>query len=106
MKKIALLLGTLAVISGAAYAKEKTPTLVVTYVGQSIEVDNTSGGENIGQEVHFGNAVGLEYKDWSFDVFAKKTWSMDTDEGIHSAGNRIDLDIWKNYENYSLGFRC
>ena len=47
-------------------------TLAVTYVGQSIEVDNTSGGENIGEEVHFGNAIGLEYKDWSFDIFARK----------------------------------
>lgn len=105
MKKLTLLLGALAIISGAAYAKEETPTLAVTYVGQSIEVDNTSGGENIGEEVHFGNAIGLEYKDWSFDIFARKTWSMDTEEGIHSAANRIDLDIWKNYENFSLGFR-
>ena len=96
MKKLTLLLGALAIISGAAYAKEETPTLAVTYVGQSIEVDNTSRGENIGEEVHFGNAIGLEYKDWSFDIFARKTWSMDTEEGIHSAANRIDLDICAN----------
>ena len=36
---------------------------------------------------------------------ARKTWSMDTDDGTHSAGHRIDLDAWKNYENFSVGAR-
>ena len=123
MKKLALLLGALSLVSSVAYAKEvvpaveevvvveeaapvaAAPALTVTYVGQGIEIDNTSGSENIGEGVHFGNSVGLAYGDWTFDLFARKTWSMDTDDGIHSEGHRLQLDAWKNYENFALGFR-
>ena len=123
MKKLALLLGALSLVSSVAYAKEvvpaveevvvveeaapvaAAPALTVTYVGQSLEVDNTSGAEDIGEGVHFGNSVGLAYGDWTFDLFARKTWSMDTDDGIHSDGHRLQLDAWRNFDNYSLGFR-
>ena len=124
MKKLALLLGALSLVSSVAYAKEvvpaveevvvveeaapvaAAPALTVTYVGQSLEVDNDSGSYgDIGEGVHFGNAVGLAYDDWTFDFFARKTWSMDTDDGIHSDGHRLQLDVWRNYENFSLGFR-
>lgn len=80
MKKTLLLLGALSLISSAAYAKEVLPAveeqpivveevvkaqpmLRVTDVGQYLEIDNTSGGEDIGQEVHFANYVGLAYGD-------------------------------------------
>ena len=130
MKKLALLLGALSLVSSVAYAKEvvpaveegvvveeaapvaAAPALTVTYVGQSLEVDNDSGssldnksGTDIGDAVHFGNAVGLAYGDWTFDLFARKTWSMDTDDGIHSTGHRLQLDAWRHFDNYSLGFR-
>jgi len=124
MKKLALLLGALSLVSSVAYAKEvvpaveevvvveeaapvaAAPALTVTYVGQSLEVDNDSGSTaDIGESVHFGNSVGLAYGDWTFDFFARKTWSMDTDDGIHSDGHRLQLDAWRNYENFSLGFR-
>ena len=36
---------------------------------------------------------------------ARKAWSMDTDDGIHSNGHRLELDVWKNYENFSVGAR-
>lgn len=122
MKKIALLLGALSLVSGAAYAKEvvpvveevtaieevapvTAPTLTVTYVGQGLEIDNTSGAENIGESVMFSNSVGLAYGDkWTFDLMARKGWSMDTDDGIHSDNYRIDLGVWRNFDNYSLGF--
>lgn len=123
MKKIMLLLGALSLVSSAAYAKEvlpaveeqpvvveevkAQPTLRVTNVGQYLEIDNTSGGEDIGQEVHFANYVGLAYgDDWTFGFMARKAWSMDTDDGIESGDHRLDLDVWKKFnDNFSLGFR-
>lgn len=123
MKKLALLLGALSLVSSVAYAKEvvpaveevvvveevkaveAAPALAVTYVGQGLEIDNTSGTANgdIG-EVMFSNSVGLAYgEDWTFDFMARKGWEMDTDDGIHSSGNyRIDMEAWRNFGNYSL----
>lgn len=121
MKKLALLLGALSLVSSVAYAKEvvpaveevvvveevkaveAAPALTVTYVGQGLEIDNTSGAEDIGEGVHFSNSVGLAYGDWTFDFMARKTWSMDTDAGIHSDGHRIDIEAWRDFGNYSLG---
>lgn len=105
MRKTALLLTTLGIISGAAYAEQ--PELKVKSVGQYIEIDNTSGAEDIGEKVHFGNKVSLSYgKDWSFGLMARKAWKTDTDDGIHSTGHRIDLDAWKKMgDNFSIGAR-
>ena len=124
MKKLALLLGALTLVSGAAYAKEvvpvveevavveeapvTAPTLTVRYVGQGLEIDNTSGDKaDIGEDVMLSQHIGLAYgDDWTFDLMARKSWLMDTDDGIHSNGNyRIDLDAWRHFDNYSLGFR-
>ena len=124
MKKLALLLGALSLVSSVAYAKEvvpaveevvvveeaapvvAAPALTVTNVGQYVEVDNTSSGENIGEAVHFAQVVGLAYDDWTFGIMARKAWSMDTDDGIHGAGHRIDLDVWKQVnDNLALGAR-
>ena len=123
-EKNIVILGALSLISSAAYAKEVLPAveeqpivveevvkaqpmLRVTDVGQYLEIDNTSGGEDIGQEVHFANYVGLAYgDDWTFGFMARKAWSMDTDDGIHSGDHRLDLDVWKHFnDNFSLGFR-
>ena len=122
MKKLALLLGALSLVSSVAYAKEvvpaveevvvveeaapvaAAPALRVTSFGQSIEVDNTSGGTDT-DEVYLGTSVGLAYEDWTFGVFARKGWVMDSDDGIHSNSHRIDLDVWKNYDNFSVGAR-
>ena len=123
MKKLVLFFGALSLISSVAYAKEvlpaveevvvveevtpvAEPSLRATNFGQYLEVDNTSSGENIGEAVHFANYVGLAYgDDWTFDLMARKSWSMDTHEGIHSNNHRIDLDAWRNFDNFSLGFR-
>lgn len=122
MKKLMLLLGALSLVSSAAYAKEVIPAveeqpvvveevvkaqpmLRVTDVGQYLEIDNTSGKEDIGQEVHFANYVGLAYgDDWTFGFMARKAWSMDTDD-ITSKNHRLDLDAWRHFDNFSLGFR-
>ncbi|WP_427042971.1 hypothetical protein HUW86_11450 [Fusobacterium sp. SB021] len=105
MRKTALLLTALGIISGVAYAEQ--PELKVKSVGQYIEIDNTSGAEDIGEKVHFGNKVSLSYgKDWSFGLMARKAWKTDTDDGIHSTGHRIDLDAWKKMgDNFSIGAR-
>ena len=121
MKKLALLLGALSLVSSVAYAKEvvpaveevvvveeaapvaAAPALTVTNIGQFIEVDNESGKSDIGEGVWFGNSVGLAYDDWTFGFMGAKIWDMDTDNGIHSSDHRIELDFWKNYENFSVG---
>ena len=127
MKKLALLLGALSLVSSVAYAKEvvpaveevvvveeaapvaAAPALTVTYVGQSLEVDNTSGSNSEGNvgTTHFSNSVGLAYDDWTFGLMARKTWSVDTDDNIHSTGGfRIDMDAWKKLnDNLSVGAR-
>ena len=126
MKKLALLLGALSLVSSVAYAKEvvpaveevvvveeaapvaAAPALRVTNVGQYIEIDNTSGSTNgnIGN-VMLAHQVGLAYgDDWTFGLMARKGWDMDTDDGIHSNGYRIDLDAWKKVnDNFSVGAR-
>lgn len=130
MKKLALLLAALSVAS-VSYAKEvvpepvveevvveetvaapvvaAAPVLRVTSIGQTIEVDNTSssngtGKEDIGEGVHLANKVGLAFGDnWTFDLLARKTWTADTDDGMKSAGHRVDLSATRHFENFTVG---
>ncbi|WP_278683633.1 hypothetical protein [Paraclostridium bifermentans] len=126
MKKLALLLAALSVAS-VSYAKEVVPepvveevvveeavvapvavapTLRVTSVGQYLEIDNTSGAEDIGEGVHLGNKVGLALGDnWTFDLMARKTWSADTDDGMKSNGHRIELGATRHFENFTVGMK-
>ena len=125
MKKLALLLGALSLVSSVAYAKEvvpaveevvvveevkpvAAPALRVTSFGQGLEFDNTSGNKaDIAEGMHFSNSVGLAYgDDWTFGLMARKTWKVDTDDHINSTGSfRIDMDAWRDFGNYSLGAR-
>ena len=124
MKKLALLFGALSLVSSVAYAKEVVPAVEevvvveevapvaaepafrVTSVGQYVEVDNTSGKSDIGEEVYFGNTVNFAYGDnWTFNLTAHKTWNMDTDNGVEGKDHRLQLDAWRNFENFSLGLR-
>ena len=124
MKKLALLLGALSLVSSVAYAKEvvpaveevvvveeaapvAAPALRVTSFGQYIEVDNHAGSKNgdVGN-VMLGHKVGLAYgDDWTFGLMARKGWDTDTDEGFHGAGHRLELDAWRAFDNYDLGLR-
>ncbi|MFR9018416.1 MAG: hypothetical protein ACLVH8_01800 [Fusobacterium sp.] len=133
MKKLALLLGALSLVSSVAYAKEVVPAveevvvveeaapvaaapmLRVTNVGQYIEIDNYSrhtskygvdtDKNDIGN-VMLGHQVGLAYgDDWTFNLMARKGWNTDTDDGIHSAGHRIDIDVWRSFDSFSVGAR-
>lgn len=131
MKKSVLLFGALALVSANLYAKETLPTPVdevvveaevievepalrITNMGQYLEIDNTSGGANIGEGVHFGNQIGLAYDDtWTFDLLARKTWSASTDnyvengvkqkKGVHSNGERVELQAMRNFDNFAVG---
>ena len=104
MKKLALLLAALGVMSATTFAEE--PTLKVTSIGQEVEIENTSGGEDIGQSVWFKNMINLSYGDWTFNAVGAKIWSMDTDNGIHSKDHRLEFTGMKKMnDNYSLGFR-
>lgn len=102
MKKLALLLAALGVMSATTFAAESA--LRITNVGQEVEIENTSGGEDIGESVYFGTSVGLAYKDWTFGVTGAKRWAVDTKD-TDSITGRVVLDAWKNYDNYKLGFR-
>lgn len=124
MKKLTLLLGALALVSSAAYAKEvvpaveetvvveessvvaSAPSLTVTSIGQYLEFDNTSGSSDIGETVFFGNKVDLAYGDnWTIHLLGAKMWNIDTDDGIHSDNHRLELGAWRHFENASLGFK-
>lgn len=102
MKKLALLLAALGIMSASAYAQNSE--LRITHVGQEIEIENDSGGANIGESVYFDTNVGLAYKDWTFGVIGAKRWAVDT-EDTDSLTGRIVLDAWKHYDNYKVGFR-
>ena len=77
MKKLALLLAALGVVSAAAYA---APELTVTNFGQSIETENVSNGDYDIDDLWLWNTVGLKYGDWSFGLTAGKQWAVDFDD--------------------------
>lgn len=129
MKKTALLLGAILAVSSSAYAKEILPvvedvqeTIVVAEVtptptsmfnsvtvGQSLEIDNTSGGKNIGEDVIFMNTVDLATDNWDFTIGAGKVFSSDTRDregGLYDRGSsRMDLQAIRNFDNWFLGLK-
>ena len=79
MKRLALLLAAMGIVSVGVMAEE--PALKVTNFGQSIEVENVSGNSNIG-ETWFWNNLGMKYDDWTFSLQFGKQWDLDTDKGV------------------------
>lgn len=105
MKKLLFLLAAMGIVSASAMAE--APALKVTYIGQELEIENTSGGSNIGDPVWFINSVGLNYGSWDFNVQAVKAWSVDTEAGIKSELGRAQITAFKNVnDNLSLGVRA
>ena len=108
MKKLALLLAALGVVSAAAYA---APELTVTSIGQEVEVEHTNGSDDTTAFLY--NNVGLAYGDWSFGLCGAKQWNYDDEdsvadpgEGISSANSRLQIDVWKKInDNLKLGVR-
>ncbi|MDY3237136.1 MAG: hypothetical protein SOW37_03240 [Fusobacterium perfoetens] len=104
MKKLALLLAAVGMVSAVAYA---APELTVTSIGQEIESENTSNGADL-DEVTLYNRVGLAYGDWTFGLEAGKRWAINFDDtkDVHSINHRLQIDVWKKInEDLKLGFR-
>ena len=103
MKRLALLLAAMGIVSAAAFAE--APVLKVTSVGQEIEIENSDGNQDV-DSIYWGTTVGLSYGDWSFGVTGAKFWSYDGDDGFKSENARLQLDVWKKMnENLKLGYR-
>ena len=113
MKKLALLLTALGLVSAAAYA---APELKVTSIGQTLAIENTSGNENIGEAIQFINKVNLSYEDWTFNFLARKTWSASTEDwtdakgvhhsdGVKSVNHRMEIVASKSFGDYSAGLK-
>lgn len=104
MKRLALLLAAMGIVSAAAFAE--APKLEVTSVGQEIEIENENGKQTF-DDVWLWNNVGLKYGDWTFGLQAGKQWSVDLDgESTHSDDGRLQIDVWKQTtDNLKLGYR-
>ena len=102
MKKLALLLAALGVVSAAAYA---APELRVTSIGQEVEVEHVNGSNSTTAWLY--NNVGLDYGDWSFGFQGAKKWGYNhNNDDIKGVDNRIQLDAWKRInEDLKLGVR-
>ncbi|WP_027128755.1 hypothetical protein [Fusobacterium perfoetens] len=108
-----LLLAAVGMVSAVAYA---APELTVTSVGQDFVVENTSGNENIGENVYIANKVNLAYDDWSFNLLARKGWSVSTEDwknskgetvsdGFNSSNHRLEIVASKKIGDYSAGLK-
>ena len=99
MKKLALLLAALGVVSAAAYA---APELTVTNVGQEVEIEHTNGTD--GTTAWLFNSVGLKYDDWSFGFTGAKQWKYsDKNDDVTSNNHRLQFDVSKPItENFKL----
>ena len=102
MKRLALLLAAMGIVSVGVMAEE--PALKVTNFGQSIEVENVSGNSNIG-ETWFWNNLGMKYDDWTFSLQFGKQWDLDTDKGVVGNNGRVQLSAVKSFGNYYLGVK-
>ncbi|MCI6153357.1 MAG: hypothetical protein MR673_09605 [Fusobacterium perfoetens] len=105
MKKLALLLAAVGMVSAVAYA---APELTVTSVGQEIEIENSNHNGTDLDEVNLYNNVGLAYGDWSIGLQAGKQWAINWDDSkdVHSKSHRLQIDVWnKVTDDLKLGFR-
>lgn len=104
MKRLALLLAAMGIVSVGAMAE--APTLKVTNFGQEIEIENSDGGVGDIDSIYFANTVGLKYGTWSFAVQGGKFWSWDSEKGFNSENARLQIDAWKQVsDNLKLGYR-
>ncbi|NME36307.1 MULTISPECIES: hypothetical protein [Fusobacterium] len=109
MKKLALLLAAVGMVSAVAYG---APELKVTSVGQEIEIENSNHNGTDLDDVWLFNNVGLAYGDWTFGLQAGKQWDVNfedhdtSDKGVSSADHRLQIDVWnKVTDDLKLGFR-
>ena len=104
MKKLALLLAAMGVISAAAFAG----SLQVTGINQELEYEHENAvSEN---DVTFTTTVNMKYDDWSFGIQGGKMWQYGTKgadkKGLSSNNGRLQLDVWKSITpEFKLGYR-
>lgn len=104
MKRLALLLAAMGVVSAAAFAGE----LQITNVGQKLEYEHENHATTSDAKL-FTN-VGLKYEDWTFGIEAGKFWKYGTKtaakKGLSSNNGRLQLDVWKSLTpEFKLGYR-
>ena len=95
MKKLALLLAALGVVSAATYA---APELTVTSIGQEVEIEHTNGTDDT--TAWLFNTVKLQYDTWNFGMTAGKQWNYDDKDnndgkGLTSINSRLQFDVAK-----------
>ncbi|WP_300361597.1 hypothetical protein [Fusobacterium sp.] len=102
MKKLALLLAALGVVSAATYA---APELTVTSIGQEVEIEHTNGTDDTTAWLY--NRVGLAYENWTIGFEGAKQWAYsDKNDDVNSSRGRIQFDVWnKVNDDLKLGFR-
>lgn len=102
MKRLALLLAAMGVITVGATAAE----LKVTNFGQNIEIENISGTKqgDIGDTWFFNN-LGMTYGDWTFSIVGGKMWTLDSEGGVDGSNSRVQMSAVRNYGNYYLGVK-
>nr|WP_307774387.1 hypothetical protein [uncultured Cetobacterium sp.] len=99
------------VVEPVAVVEETVPVYVENKlftgvsIGQSLEIDNTSGGKNIGEDVIFMNEVGLSTQNWDYTVGAGNVFSSDTDDLYKDGTARMELQAIRNFENGFAGLK-
>ena len=104
MKKLALLLAAMGVVSAAAFAG----SLQVTGINQELEYEHKNHAKN--NDVTLTTTVNMKYDDWSFGIQGGKMWTYGTKsahkKGLDSSDGRLQLDVWKSITpEFSLGYR-
>ena len=104
MKKLALLLAAMGVVSAAAFAG----SLQVTGINQELEYEHNNHGK--ANDVTLTTTVDMKYDDWSFAIQGGKFWKYGTKgadkKGLSSNNGRLQLDVWKSITpEFKLGYR-
>ncbi|WP_297488265.1 hypothetical protein [uncultured Cetobacterium sp.] len=74
-------------------------------VGQNIEIDNTAGGKNIGEEVIFLNEVILKTENWKYSLIGGVVFSSDTDDLFEDSHARMQIEAIRNFKYGFSGVR-
>lgn len=74
-------------------------------IGQTLEIDNRSGGDNIGESVIFMNEVVLSTENWDYKVAGGVVFSSDTDDLYKNGNARMELEAIRAFNNGYLGGR-
>ena len=104
MKRLALLLAAMGVVSAAAFAG----SLQVTGINQELEYEHVNKGK--ANDVTLTTTVDMKYDDWAFSIQGGKFWLYGTKgaakKGLSSNNGRLQLDVWNSLTpEFKLGYR-